>query len=532
MISRRLLAVLLLAAAPAALAEAPGVYAITGGTVHPVSGASIPNGIVVIRGGLIEAVGANVAIPPDASTIDAAGGHVYPGLIDAHSSLGLPAPPRRRGGGPGAPPRTQERTQERTPEPTPDYLAVRHVNISDDDAGAWRGTGVLTIVTAPTQGIFNGQSVVLSLGTGDVASRVIRSPASLQISFNPRPTWTFPDSLMGVIAHLRQTFLDARQHAAAREIYERSPAGLPRPPENAALEALRPVIRRELPVVFVADSDEMIRRAQAIARELELRYIIAGAREAYQMAAELKDVPVLVSVKWPTRPSDAKDRAEQPLRVIRDRVLAPTTPAALAQGGVTFALVSGAGKAGDFLPGIRKAIANGLSADDALRATTLTPARIFGVDRQLGSLDRGKIANVVLTDKPIFEENAKVSRVFVDGREIRLPAEAPKPSAEPSAIDGTWAITVRAPQGEVSFQVTLRAEDGRLTGTYSGDRGSGEIRGGTFDGNAFDFTVSATAQNEAEMTDWVFSGTVSGDTMSGTVTTTLGNFEFTGSRSQ
>jgi imidazolonepropionase-like amidohydrolase len=519
--SRRIAAVLLLLAAPALLADAPGVYAITGGTVHPVSGPAIPAGVVVIRGGLIESVGANAAIPADASVIEVKGSHVYPGLIDAQTSMGFAAAKD------GA-------------EPAPDSLALRNVKLSDDDMDARRRTGVTTIVTAPTTGIFNGQSAVLNLGSGAVESRVIKSPAALQIGFNPRPTWTWPDSLMGVMAYLRQTFLDAQQYVEAREIYERTPAGLRRPQENPGLEALRPVLRRELPVVFIADSDNQMRRAQSLARDLGVRIILSGARQGYVAPQQWDDVPMLVSVKWPTAPEDKEDREDQPLRVIRDRQLAPTTPAAFAKNGVTFALVSGAGKSGDYLPGIRKAIENGLSADDALRATTLTPARIFGVDRQLGSLERGKIANVVISDKPLFDKDAKVTRVFVDGREIRLPAEEEKKdekktdaaAATASAIDGTWNLTVRAPQGNVAITVTLRAESGRLTGTFSGDRGSGDIRTGTFDGTAFDFTISANAQNEAEASDWMFRGKLDGDTMNGSVTTTIGSFEFSGSRSK
>jgi hypothetical protein len=517
---RRIAAVLLFVIAPLLSADAPGVYAITGGTVHPVSGPAIPNGTVVIRGGLIEAVGANASLPADATIVDATGAHVYPGLIDAQTSIGFTSP--KRGDG--------------TSEPAPDFFALRNAKISGSDAEARRTTGVTTIVTAPTFGIFNGQSVVLNLGGGAIESSVIKNPAALQIGFNPRPTWTYPDSLMGVIAFLRQTFLDAQQHQAAREIYERAPGGLRRPQDNPGLEALRPVLRREVPVVFIADSDLMMRRAQSLAREFNLRYILSGARQAYELAGELKDVPVLVSVKWPVAPSDEIDREDQPLRVIRERQLAPTTPAALAKNGVTFALVSGAGKSGDFLPGIRKAVENGLSVDDALRATTLAPARIFGVDRQLGSLERGKIANVILSDKPLFDKEAKVTRVFVDGREVRLPAEEKKTDTETTTaatpIDGNWALTVRAPQGSVSIQVTLRAESGRLTGTFSGDRGSGDIRGGSFDGTTFDFSISVNAQNEAEASDWVFRGTLSGDTMTGTVSTTIGSFEFSGSRSK
>src|SRR5688572_1297100 len=282
MIPRRVAAFLLFLAPALLRADAPGVYAITGGTVHPVSGPAIANGTVVIREGLIEAVGANVTIPPDATTIDVAGAHVYPGLIDAQTSLGFAAPARRTGGGPGGGGGGAAARTEQTPDPTPDALAIRNAKISDDDASARRAIGVTTVLTAPTTGVFNGQSVVVNLGDGPIESRVIKSPAAMQISFSPRPGFfsSFPNSLMGVIAHIRQTLMDADQHQSARSIYERNPTGLKRPADNPSLEALRPVIRRELPVVFMADSELAIRRAQALAKEFNLRYIISGGRQA------------------------------------------------------------------------------------------------------------------------------------------------------------------------------------------------------------------------------------------------------------
>src|ERR1700730_12904664 len=140
-----------------AFADAPGVYAITGGTVHPVNGPEIADGVVIIRDGLIEAVGANVSIPPDAMTTDVKGGHVYPGLIDAQTSLGFPsaAPPRR---GRGAAARTAQ-PPPTLPETSPAYVGAREIKLTDDDAEARRATGVTTIVSAPAFGIFNGQSV-------------------------------------------------------------------------------------------------------------------------------------------------------------------------------------------------------------------------------------------------------------------------------------------------------------------------------------------------------------------------------------
>ena len=532
---RRFLAgVALLALAAPLLADAPGVYAIVGGTVHPVSGPELTNGAVIIRDGLIEAVGSAVVIPPDATIIDAKGKHVYPGLIDAQTSLGFPSgTPARRGR--GAPPRPQSAATEQLPETSPAFVAMREAKLSDDDVDAKRATGVTTILTAPSFGIFNGQSVVLDLGGGTMEQRVVRGSVAQQISFNPRPAWTYPDSLMGVISYIRQSMFDAQQSAAAHAIYDKSPAGNQRPTESAAMTALGGVLRREVPVVFIADSELMMRRAMAIAREYNLKYILSGARQAYRKSADLKDVPLLVSVKWPVAPTAKEDREEQPLRLIRERQLAPTSPSALQKSGALYALVSGPGKTGDFLPGIRKAIDNGLSADDALRAVTLSPARILGLDRQLGSLDKGKIANVVVTDKPIFDKEAKVQRVYVDGREMKLPTEEDRArgrrgAGEAGPLDGSWSLIVKASNGDVNINARFHVEDGQVTGSFSGDRGSGDIRGGTFDGTTLEFTINVKGQAEQE--DWVFHGTLSGTAISGTVSTTLGTLPFSGSKSK
>ncbi|HEV2720818.1 MAG TPA: amidohydrolase family protein [Thermoanaerobaculia bacterium] len=535
MIVRRFLtAIAVFALAAPLLADAPGVYAITGGTVHPVSGPAITNGVVLIRDGLIEAVGANLAVPADAAVIDAKGKHVYPGLIDAQTSLGFPsATPQRRGR--GAPAGRPQSAATELPETSPAFMAMREARLSDDDVEAKRATGVTTILTAPSFGIFNGQSMVLDLGGGTIEQRVIRNAATAQISFNPRPAWTYPDSLMGVISYIRQSLFDGQHYAAAHAIYDKNPAGNQRPGESPSAVALGGMLRRDVPVVFIADSELMMRRAMAIAREFNLKYILSGARQAYRMPGDLKDVPVLVSVKWPTAPASKDDREEQPLRLIRERQESPTSPAVLQKSGVLYALVSGPGKTGDFLPGIRKAIDDGLSADDALRAVTLSPARILGVDRQLGSLDKGKIANVVVTDKPIFDKEAKVQRVYIDGREVKLPTEEEKrrgagAAAAASPLDGAWSLIVKATTGDVNVNARFHVEDGKVTGSFSGDRGSGDIRNGTFDGTTLEFTINVSGQGEQG--DWVFHGTLSGTTISGTVSTTLGTLPFSGSKSR
>ena len=343
---------------------------------------------------------------------------------------------------------------------------------------------------------------------------------------------------MGVIAYIRQSFMDAQQYAAAHAIYDKNPAGLQRPNDSPALAALGTVLRKDVPVVFIADSDLMMRRVEVIAGEFGIRYVISGGRQAYRMGDELKraGAPVFVSVHWSVAPTDKEDREEQPLRLIRDRQLAPTSPSVLAKNGVLFALVSGPAKTSEYLGGIRKAIDSGLSNDDALRATTINPARILGIDRQLGSIEHGKIANLVVSDKAIFDKEAKVKRVFVDGREVRLPSDEEKArragggGGGTGPLEGTWHLSVRTAEGEVAMTATFHVEEGKISGTYSSDRGSGDIRNGSFDGSAADFTISARGKGEQE--DWVFHGTLTDGKLSGTVATTLGTLPFTGSKGQ
>jgi imidazolonepropionase-like amidohydrolase len=513
------------------VAQPPGVYALIGGTVHPVGAAVIEGGTVIVRGGLIEAVGRNIPIPPDAVEVDVTGMHVYPGLFDAQTASGLPEPARRAtfGDDPAPGPRATP-----APEPTATFRAAETARLTSDMLDSRRKTGVTTILVASNAGIFNGQSAILNLYGDEIPAMVLKSPAAQQISFNPRSSWTYPDSLMGVIAHIRQTMLDAAHYDVANRTYSRDPAGKRRPIPDVNLEALAPVLRGELPVVFIADSETMIRRAHAIAEESKLRWILSGGRNTYRMADEIRSwgIPVLLSVNFPKPPNDASQRTEEPLRVIRERVLSVTSAAELARRNVPFALVSGKAAPADFISGIRKAIDAGLSESAALRAVTLTPAEILGVDRQIGSIARGKIANLVVTDGPIFDRDSKIRHLYIDGREIRLPAEAAKPEATSAApaspIDGAWSLTVRAPDGDVSIQATLRVQGTELTGTYSGSGGSGDIRNGTFSENRVEFDI--TMQTQAEPSDWSFSGTVADETIRGTVRTNLGQFEFTGSR--
>jgi imidazolonepropionase-like amidohydrolase len=515
---RKLICAVALLFAAAVRGDAPSVFAIVGGTVHRVSAPDLEGGTVIVRGGVIEAVGTNVPLPPDATVIDAKGLHVYPGLIDAQTKLGITTP------SPGSQPQ---------PRPlTPSSKASDLLNLSDDTRLEKRTTGVTTVLIAASGEVFNGQSVLLNLGDRPLADSIIKQPATFQIGFATKNWGTFPDSLMGAIYLVRQTFLDAQRQRTAREIYERDPSGKERPSEDPDLAALSSAFDRRVPVAFAADNAEMIQRVLKLGSETGVRTIVVGARNGYEIADLLQrqKVDVFVSVDFPKAP--ATDRDEEPLRLIRARLAAPTTPAELAKRGVRFALVSNGAATGDFTAGIRKAIANGLSNSDALRAVTLAPAQILGVDRQLGSIDAGKIANLVITDREIFDRDRKIVQLLVDGRQVTLKSEEAKASTSESPVIGTWNIQVRMNNAVMNVAVTFRGTETELNGSFSGDRGAGELAKASVADKTIRFSFVAKTTESGETSEWSFEGTIEGNEMKGNVTTSLGTFPFTGSKPQ
>jgi hypothetical protein len=239
---------------------------------------------------------------------------------------------------------------------------------------------------------------------------------------------------------------------------------------------------------------------------------------------------VLVSLKWPEKAKEGDPEAEEPLRVLRLRDRAPSTPAALHKAGVKFAFYSdGLTNPQDIFKNARKALEAGLPEEAAVRAFTLSAAEIFGVADRLGSLDRGKIANLTVTDGDLLAEKTKIKMVFVDGRkyEVREPG---RPS-EPPAVNmtGRWKLTVNTPQGpeERTAELTM-AEDGTLSGSVTGPRGTTTLSSGWVSGSKFSFTLTFTAGGRT--IESTYSGSVEGKNISGTISSGSRSYEFTGTR--
>jgi imidazolonepropionase-like amidohydrolase len=422
-------------------------YAIRGAKIVPVAGAEIGSGNIVLRNGLIEAVGATATIPNDAVVIEGTGLTVYPGLIDMGNSAAIDAPAASTdaGGGRGGPvaaPGQSRESLERAKRMTilrPDYQAAEHVRIEGPELTRLAAAGITSVLATPAGNIFRGQSALVNViappddpqigSVADIRSTmtVVEAPVALHVNFNPGGG-PYPASLLGAISFVRQSFMDATWQRQALKHYEKNPA-MPRPAWDPALNGLLPALDRQIPVAFDADQAREIARVLRLAKELNLRPIVTGAREADEMAAELKatNTPVIYSLNYPTRPRTLPPDADESLATLRTRANAPKIPGALAKAGVTFAFETGGlAQPRDFVRNVARAVTEGLPPAAALRALTIDAAKIAGAADRVGSLEKGKIANVIVTSGDLFAEGTRIRHVFVDGRSVSLDVpEAP-----------------------------------------------------------------------------------------------------------
>jgi imidazolonepropionase-like amidohydrolase len=411
------LPVLTLAVLPAlAHGAKEDLYAITGAKIVTVSGAVLDTGTIVLRDGVIAAVGRDVVPPVGARVLSGKGLTLTPGLIDGFGGVGLPAP----GPAPAASPANPL---------APQAMALDRLRPAE--VAKARDAGITSALVIAKEGILPGQSVLVNLGGDQAEAMVVKQPAALHLHMATLQGGRYPTSLMGTEAYARQALYDAARYRDARAAYEKSPLGKRRPAYDSALEAWQGVLAGREPLVVTAGRENDIHRALALADEFKVKVVVAGAPQAFRVASIVKSrgLPLLVTVNFdpPRAPAFGAEDVEKEKKEIDD---AERNPAELHKAGVRFALVSG--YAPDFLAGVRKAIERGLPRDAALRAVTLDAASVLGVADRLGSLEAGKIANVVAWSGDPLTKDAKARMVFVDGR-LYEPEEHPEPSPSPGS---------------------------------------------------------------------------------------------------
>ena len=514
----------------------PQYFAIRGAKVVPVSGPPLESATIVISRGLITAIGKDVAIPAEAWVIEGKGLMVYPGLVDAFTDVGIPAaaPPAGGEGGPrrGAGAQEGARGPEDRPASTPWRSGADEVSLSDKRIETWRNGGFTTVVTAPKGGIFPGQAAVLDLAGERAGDLVVKSPVAIPVSFQTSGGFGggFPSSIMGVLAYVHQVWLDTEWSINAQTVYEKNPRSMARPRYDRTEAALADALEDHALVLIPANNAIQLRRGLELVERWKVNGVLYGGQMAFEVAPEIaaKKLSVLVNLKWPEPEKDADPEDKPSLRTLRFRDRAPSSPVALAKAGVKFAFYSGGITAPkDILKAAKKSIDAGLPTDAALRALTLSAAEIFGVADRLGSLENGKIANLVVTDGDLFEDKTKIKMVFVDGRKFEV-HEPEKPKDPPKGdISGNWKLSFTTPDGPEESTADLAMEkDGTITGTVTSKRGTTSVITGYLSVDKFSFTINILL--EGSPADVTFSGTFDGTSLKGNISVQGFSMDFTG----
>lgn len=468
-----LLAITAIASADSVKRSFPAV-AIRGAKIVVKPGDVIEQGNIVIRDGVITDVGAGVEIPFDAEIIEGAGLTAYPGLIDASSPVGIPKDlekSRISGSGDdikiditrGAPAAMREVNRNGI---FPDYAVARQFKLDAGQAKSWREAGFTLVHAAPVDALLSGTSaLVLLIDDEDSARRdtVVDADVAMMAGWRSRGGG-YPRSLMGTISHLRQTMLDAQHYAESWRLYNESKDSPPHPTYDAAMEALLPVLRGEMPVVFPANSLDEIHRALNFAKEFDLKPIIEGGREAYKAVDRLKEesVPVILHIDLGEKPkqgakqlerlysiadrynleipkeaeeaakkADRNPKLGEPERAYQDRLRIWNEQAGCAKtlldAGIPFAISTRGNKdTKKFQENLRYVIEAGLSKEEALHALTIAPAEIFGLPQNLGTIEQGRYGNVALVEGEFADKKAKTKYVLAAGKIYDLTKPEPE----------------------------------------------------------------------------------------------------------
>jgi imidazolonepropionase-like amidohydrolase len=379
--------------------------AITNAKIYPVSGPPIAKGTVLIRDGVIAAVGEQVTVPAGAQTIDATGKIVTPGLIDSQAAIGVVEI--------GAVRDTNDVAAKGTNNIAASFKVWDGLNPSSTLFAPTRNEGVTTVIITPRGGLISGQAAAIDLGTGHLSDVLRRGPVAMLAEVSSAAA-AGANSRGELIGKLRALFDDVKYYESHRTDYDRAQTRT-LGATNTDLEALINVVNGRMPLIIDADSVAEIDSALALARDYKLKIMISGGAEAWLIADRLAaaNVPVLTGAmnNIPEKFSTLNQRQEN--------------AGLLRKAGVKVALVgNGDGDEAHFNARNLKyeagnAVAYGMSYDDAMRAVTLTPAELFGLSDHVGSLQAGRDANMVIWSGDPFEFSTQVEHVFIKGREIK-----------------------------------------------------------------------------------------------------------------
>jgi len=545
--------------------EVPSVtdtYALENARVVQAPGEVLESATVVVRDGLIDAVGRDVEVPYDARRIEADSLVVYAGFIDGLSHAGVETPESDDGNDdddvdPGDPPFDRAGIQ-------PDRSVRSFLTPDESDLESLRKAGFTAGHVAPEGQMLPGSSAYVFYGGETANDMVLETGPSLFAQIATAPGYVYPATEMAVIAKFRQLFREADRRQTLEAEYQQNPVGTERPPQDPVHSALFPVLDGDTPLAFYADDALPLHRVLNLKQELGFPLMLAGLAENHATVEALQgtDAPLFLTLDLPEEPKRsaeqdtiAADTTENPSRYYNPEFSVPSyrevedeeenlelrhamerqdyleTAATLHDAGLQFGFTTREAKPGDVRENLRTMIDQGLPEQTALAALTTRPASLLGLTNRLGTVEEGKIANLVVTDGSYFSEDTKVQHVFVDGKLYDYStdeSEQGEVSGDVSKVVGTWEYTLETPRGERTGTITIEGDQSGLEGTLTNSQGSeSELQSVSFDGTTLSFTVQPSQGPSLSVTV-----TVEGDTFEGTVSTPGPSLDISGERTE
>ena len=503
------------------LAPVTRTYALKNVTIVQAPGRKVEGGTIIIKDGLIQAVGKGIAIPPEAVVVKADSMHVYAGFIDGLSRVGVIKPKeenRERAKDPGNP--TPERAGI-TPQ-----NEVRTVwNPTDKSVEDMRALGFTLAQVVPYGTMLPGHGALMFLGGKSPDKAALVNNSVFYAELTPAQG-VYPATVMGVMAKFRDLYRNAVLAKNYESTYASNRNGLERPTTDRILETFYPVIDQRLPVMFKAERMLEAQRVFTLKNELNFSLMIADLKEGWPIAEKVKasGAKVFLSLDLPEEPKkddkkkeDVKSEEQEALNKRKAEAIANATAqaATFAKAGIPFGFSTLSVKTKDIQPNLRRMIKAGLTEDAALGALTTVPAQLLGLSDRLGTVDNGKIANLVIADKPYFDEKAKVRYVFVDGTLYQLEAKVEKKGDGKTVAPGSWSYTVESPQGG-SGKIVIKDEGGKLGGTITSMNRETELQDVSLDGSTLTFSYALEFGGNRITIN--VSAVIDGDTMEGTLT--------------
>lgn len=528
-------------------------YAIKNATIVQAPGRTIQNGSLVIENGIIKAVGTNITIPADAWVVDADSMFVYAGFISGLSNIGVKEP------------KDEDSKDDRKLTGTPTYTragitpgntAREMLDPNEKSVKDFRQIGFTASHSVPSKGMIPGKGSIVLLGGSSGESMVVKDDASMYSQFSGAGG-VYPNTVIGVMAKYRDLYRKASQAKDYESRYNSNPSGMERPTPDATLEALYPVVSKQLAVTFKTEGIKDVMRAMTLQKDLGFKASYGEVKQGWDAADAIRSSgsSVFLSLDLPEwkeeekkeeKEEDSEEGKKEPtaeelekqgLEKRQNEIIKKyyTQAGLFSSKGIKFGFSTMELKSKDFKKNLLKVIENGLSEDKALAALTTEPASILGVSNRMGTIEAGKMANLVVSDTAYFTKDSNVRFVFVDGVKYEYKAKEKKKKKassgdEPVDASGVWSYSTETPQGNGSGTITINGGPGNYSGniTMSFNDSTNEIENLVVDGSNVTFSFKTNVGQEITVE---ISMDIDGDTFEGTLSVAqFGSFPMDGSR--